>query len=113
MFTIIQGDAYDIGIVILAEGAALSTADIRQMRVALGGTVKTYPGGGITYADGVWRYPMTQEESLALRPGAATLTVRMEFSAAPCAPGSPGSPLSPLSPFSPLRAASCASVKSS
>lgn len=82
MFTIIQGDAYDIGIVILAEGAALSAADIRQMRVALGGTVKTYPGGGITYADGVWRYPMTQEESLALRPGAATLTVRMEFAAA-------------------------------
>lgn len=82
MFTIIQGDAYDIGIVILAEGAALSAADIRQMRVALGGTVKTYPGGNITYADGVWRYPMTQEESLALRPGAATLTVRMEFAAA-------------------------------
>ena len=82
MFTIIQGDAYDIGIVILAEGAALSAADIRQMRVALGGTIKTYPGGGITYADGVWRYPMTQEESLALRPGAATLTVRMEFAAA-------------------------------
>lgn len=82
MFTIIQGDAYDIGIVIRAEDAALSAADIRQMRVALGGTVKTYPGGGITYADGVWRYPMTQEESLALRPGAATLTVRMEFAAA-------------------------------
>lgn len=82
MFSIIQGDAYDIGIVILAEGAALSAADIRQMRVALGGTVKTYPGGGITYADGVWRYPMTQEESFALRPGAATLTVRMEFAAA-------------------------------
>lgn len=82
MFTIIQGDAYDIGIVIRAEDAALSAADIRQMRVALGGTVKTYPDGGITYADGVWRYPMTQEESLALRPGAATLTVRMEFAAA-------------------------------
>lgn len=82
MFTIIQGDAYDIGIVIRAEDAALSAADIRQLRVVLGGTVKTYPDGGITYADGVWRYPMTQEESLALRPGAATLTVRMEFSAA-------------------------------
>lgn len=82
MFTIIQGDAYDIGIVIRAEDAALSAADIRQMRVALGGTVKTYPDGGITYAEGVWRYPMTQEESLALRPGAATLTVRMEFLAA-------------------------------
>lgn len=82
MFTIIQGDAYDIGIVIRAEDAALSAADIRQMRVVLGGTVKTYPDGGITYADGVWRYPMTQEESFALRPGAATLTVRMEFAAA-------------------------------
>lgn len=82
MFTIIQGDAYDIGIVIRAEDAALSAADIRQMRVALGGTVKTYPGGGITYDGGVWRYPMTQEESFVLRPGAATLTVRMEFSAA-------------------------------
>ena len=79
---ITQGDAYSIGIVIRAGDAALSTADIRQLRVSLGGTVKTYPGGGIDYSDGAWRYPLTQEETFALSPGAAALTVRMEFSAA-------------------------------
>lgn len=59
-----QGDSCGLSIEILnADGAAVTPDDVSNVEVTIGYLRKTYASGEITYADGKWIFPLTQEET--------------------------------------------------
>ena len=60
---IYQGDQYLLPIKIKAGDIQITPDIIDGLRVKLGKFEKRYPDGGVTFEDGVWYYPLTQQES--------------------------------------------------
>ena len=59
-----QGDAYTLMIEILkADGEPVTPADVLDVEVTIGMHSKTYTDGDLKYADGMWNFPLTQEET--------------------------------------------------
>ena len=59
-----QGDSYGLTIDILnADGEAVTPDDVSDVEVTIGYLGKTYASGEITYSDGKWIFPLTQEET--------------------------------------------------
>lgn len=64
--TIMQGDSYPIQITLAAnDGTPITSDQVLALRVTLGPITKEYPDG-ITYDDGVFYFPMSQEETFGL-----------------------------------------------
>ena len=73
-----QGDGGYLGIELRnSAGAVVAPGDVREVEITLGTLRKTYPRGELSYAGGVWLFPLSQEESLSLMPGAAAAQVRL------------------------------------
>lgn len=73
-----QGDAYSLGIEILNNaGNPVTPEDIREVEITVGSLRKRYSHGQVTYYSGLWMLPLTQEETLALRPMAVKAQVRV------------------------------------
>lgn len=61
-----QGDAYLIPIVVRQGNVLVEPQKVELMVLKIGGIAKFYPGGGLTYAEGAWQFPLSQEQSLQL-----------------------------------------------
>ena len=73
-----QGDGGYLGIDIRNNaGAVVTPGDVREVEITLGKLRKTYSRGELNHAGGVWLFPLSQQESLALMPGPVRAQVRL------------------------------------
>lgn len=73
-----QGDSYNIGIRILNNaGNPLTPDDIRDLEITIGNLRKTYRGAELTYSEGLWFFPLSQQESFRYWPSAVKAQVRV------------------------------------
>lgn len=61
-----QGDCYQIPIVVRKNAVVIEPQMVELLVLKIGGIAKFYPGGGLTYAEGTWQFPLSQEQSLQL-----------------------------------------------
>lgn len=73
-----QGDAYYLGIRILNNaGNPVVPEDIRDLEITVGHLSKNYRRAEIIYSDGLWLFPLSQEESFGFYPNSAKAQVRL------------------------------------
>ena len=64
-----QGDAYSLGFTIRNNAGSIVTPDdIIDVAIKIGGLRKTFLDGQVTYVDGRWLFPFTQEETFRYWP---------------------------------------------
>jgi len=78
MTNIMQGDAYSIPINITTGGTIIDDTMAETVEVMIGFLKKTYPEE-ITFSDGSWLFPLTQDESFKLSSFQQTVQVRVKF----------------------------------
>ena len=75
-----QGDARSLYVELLKPGDEVVTpADVADVEVTLGLLSKTYSAGQLVFADGVWIFPLTQSETLALMATVQKAQVRVRW----------------------------------
>lgn len=75
-----QGDAYYLGIRIQNNaGSPVAPEDVLDVEITIGGLIRTYRAGELVYQDGMWFFPMTQEETYAYWPAAVKAQVRVHW----------------------------------
>ena len=73
-----QGDSYSLDIEILtADGTVVTDADVSNVEITIGHLRKTYADGIVRYDSGVWKFPMTQEETFKYLPSLVRGQVRL------------------------------------
>ena len=72
-----QGDQYHISMAIKFNGETVDISKIEKVEITLHNKKKLYPEE-ITYSDGVFLYPVTQEETFSL-PRIIEAQVRVKF----------------------------------
>ena len=72
-----QGDQYHISMAIKFNGKTVDISKIEKVEITLHNKTKLYPEE-ITYSDGVFLYPVTQEETFSL-PRIIEAQVRVKF----------------------------------
>ena len=73
----VQGDAYSIDVTVKNQGVALAVDNVEQVEITLLNLTRSYPGD-VTYSDGKFRFPITQEETFKLPP-VCPMQVRVKF----------------------------------
>ena len=59
-----QGDSYGLRIKILkADKTAVTTDDVADVEITVGSVRKTYANNEVTFDNGEWVFPLTQEET--------------------------------------------------
>ena len=75
-----RGDAYEIALTLTdEESQAITDADVTDVEIVLGGIRKTYANGDVTFSDGKWIFPISQEETLNGLPSVSGLQVRVKY----------------------------------
>lgn len=75
-----QGDSYNLGIVILNNaGNPVAPEDIQDVEITIGHLRKTFLNAQVTYYDGVWMFPLTQDETFDCLPSAPKAQVRVKW----------------------------------
>ena len=65
-----QGDSYNLGIKILNNaGNPVAPEDIRDVEITIGQIRKTYSNAELRYSEGLWMFPVSQNESFGVWPG--------------------------------------------
>lgn len=73
-----QGDSYSLDIEILtADGTVVTDTDVSNVEITIGHLRKTYADGVVRYDSGVWKFPMTQEETFKYLPSIVRGQVRL------------------------------------
>lgn len=73
-----QGDAYYLGIRILNNaGFPVTPQDVKDVEISLGHLCKNYRRAELLYSDGLWLFPLSQEESFGFFPQAVKAQVRL------------------------------------
>lgn len=73
-----QGDSYNLAILILNNaGSAVSPTDVQDVEITIGKRSKRLSEGQITFENGRWMYPVSQDESFSVLPGAVPAQVRV------------------------------------
>lgn len=72
-----QGDQYHIAMAIKFNGETVDMSKVEKVEITLHNKTKLYPEE-ITYSDGVFLYPITQEETFPL-PRIVEAQVRVKF----------------------------------
>lgn len=76
--TIFQGDQYNIPIEITRSGQQQSVDSVSKLEVIFAGIRKEYPGE-VFEQDGVFYFPLSQEETMSLAENRYNLSVRPMF----------------------------------
>lgn len=75
-----QGDSYNLGIKILNNaGSPVTPDDVRDVEITIGHLRKTYLGTSLTYSDGLWLFPLSQEETMGYWPSSVKAQVRVAW----------------------------------
>ena len=73
-----QGDSYNLGINILNNaGNPVTPDDIKDVEITIGSLRKTYLNSQLTYYDGVWLFPLSQQETFRYWPSSVKAQVRV------------------------------------
>lgn len=73
-----QGDACYLGIRILNNaGETVTAEDVRDVEITVGHLVKTLRAGQVRFYNGLWLFPLEQEESFSFYPGPVKAQVRV------------------------------------
>ena len=73
-----QGDSYNLGIKILNNaGSPVTPDDIRDVEITIGNLSTTYLGASLTYHEGLWRFPLSQQETFRYWPSSVKAQVRV------------------------------------
>lgn len=73
-----QGDSYNLGINILNNaGNPVAPEDVKDVEITIGHLRKTYLNAELTYANGVWLFPLSQEETFGYWPASVKAQVRV------------------------------------
>lgn len=73
-----QGDSYNLGIQILNNaGSPVTPDDIRDVEITIGSIRKTYRNAQLKYQDGVWMFPLSQQDTFDYLPAAQKAQVRV------------------------------------
>lgn len=73
-----QGDSYNLGINILNNaGQPVTPDDINDVEITIGNLRKTYLNAQVTFRDGVWLFPLSQEETFRYWPASVKAQVRV------------------------------------
>ena len=73
-----QGDSYNLGINILNNaGQPVTPDDIKDVEITIGNLRKTYLNAQVTFRDGVWLFPLSQEETFRYWPTSVKAQVRV------------------------------------
>lgn len=77
----LQGDSYYLAIRILNNaGNPVAPEDVSDVEITIGHLSKTYRRAEILYRDGVWLFPLSQEESFGFYPRGVKAQVRVVWS---------------------------------
>ena len=80
MFELMQGDARSLYIELLKPGdVVVAPKDVADVEVTLGLLTKTYRKGQLAFSDGVWIFPLTQRETLAMKATVQNAQVRVRW----------------------------------
>ncbi len=80
MQELMQGDARSLYIELLKPGdVTVAPEDVADVEVTLGLLTKTYRKGQLTFIDGVWFFPLTQSETLAMKATVQKAQVRVRW----------------------------------
>lgn len=75
-----QGDSYDLGIVLKNNaGQPVTPDDVQDVEITIGTLSKRYKEGKLIYSNGTWLFPLSQDESFSLRPGPKEAQVRVKW----------------------------------
>ena len=73
-----QGDSYYLGINILNNaGQPVTPDDIKDVEITIGNLRKTYRNAQVTFHEGVWMFPLSQEETFRYWPTSVKAQVRV------------------------------------
>lgn len=76
-----QGDSYGLAIEIKnAADMVVTSGDITDVEITIGHLRKTYKDGSVTFKDGMWIFPLTQEETFKFPSMRVKGQVRVMFS---------------------------------
>jgi len=79
MIQIMQGDSYGIPVTVRRDdGQLVDEYCAEAVEIIIGSIRKVYPGQ-ITFSDGKWIFPLTQEESMQLSAQKQTAQIRVRF----------------------------------
>lgn len=77
---VMQGDSYNLGILVLNNADnPVAPDDIKDLEITIGSLRKTYLDSELTFADGMWMFPLTQHETFRMSPGAVKAQVRVSW----------------------------------
>lgn len=80
MNELMQGDARSLYIELLKPGDVVVTPeDVADVEITLGLLTKTYRKGQLSFADGVWVFPLSQRETMALKATVQNAQVRVRW----------------------------------
>lgn len=73
-----QGDSYKLEIELRNEGGEIiAPSYVSDVEIAVGHLIKTYASGMVSYADGKWIFPLTQEETFGMLPAVVKVQARI------------------------------------
>lgn len=75
-----QGDSYNLGITILNNaGNPVTPDDIKDVEITIGHLRKTYMKAELTFYEGMWMFPLNQQETFRYLPSALKAQVRVAW----------------------------------
>lgn len=75
-----QGDSYDLGIRILNNaGNPVTEADVEDLEITVGSLRKTYRQAQLRFYEGMWLFPVSQQESFESLPAPLKAQVRVKW----------------------------------
>ena len=78
-YSIVQGDAYVLPIVITAGNVLITDQIATAVRIKVGKYSAIWPGGKISYSNQKWLFPLTQEQTQDFSSGKEEYQVQVQF----------------------------------
>ena len=75
-----QGDSYQLSVLLKNNaGQPITPLDVKDVEITIGRRIKRYSDGNILFEDGLWLFPVSQEESFDFYPMKAKGQVRVKW----------------------------------
>lgn len=75
-----QGDSYFLGFVLRNNaGQPITPEDVLDVEITVGSLTKRKNDGKLIYDNGMWMFPLSQEESMGMRPGGKDAQARIKW----------------------------------